>query len=115
MCERERERECVCVEEKEGDLIEEEATEREKNLSSHHLFVIRSTGSIKKYMLVQGRATIFCGPHCAFECVSWAKFQSKRLIQCLKNDFCGPDVARGPYVAPSCACRNGLYVTKLLK
>jgi len=34
------------------------------------------------YYLKQGQATIFVrGPYCAFICVSWAKFQSKRLIQ----------------------------------
>ena len=52
--------------------------------------------------LDQGRATIFIrGPDWAFIGVSRAKFRSKVLIHRLKKGLRGPDVARGPYVAPS--------------
>jgi len=52
--------------------------------------------------LDQGRATIFVrGPHWAFIYVSRAKFKSNILLQSSKWSLRGPDVARGPYVAPS--------------
>ncbi len=52
--------------------------------------------------LNQGWATIYVrGPHCAFLGASRARFQSKKLIYSLKFGLRGPDVARGPYVAPS--------------
>ncbi len=55
----------------------------------------------------QGWATIFVrGPHCSFVSVSRAKFQSKGKVKAKKLAVAGhsrgPDVARGPYVAPSC-------------
>jgi hypothetical protein len=52
----------------------------------------------------QGLATIFSGgPHCAFICVSRARFQSKWKISSLNFALCRPDVARGTYVALSCS------------
>jgi hypothetical protein len=55
------------------------------------------------HLLKQGRATIFvCGPHLAFLGALQTRFQSKSLLYGKKFALRGPDVARGPYVAPSC-------------
>jgi hypothetical protein len=54
------------------------------------------------FKVEQEWATIFVrGPHCSFICGSRAKFQSKKQIQSEKISLRGPDVTRGPYVAPS--------------
>jgi hypothetical protein len=53
--------------------------------------------------LDQGWATVFVRePHCPFICASRAGFVKRTRFKLKKTARCGPNVVRGPYVAPSC-------------
>jgi hypothetical protein len=77
--------------------------------------IARNSTSPKNCNIHQGWVTIFVRwPHCVFICVTRVGFQSKRVILSENFALLGPDVARGPYFAPSWSSSNFHNVPTML-